>query len=297
VATYLDGILAWHRARAARDRRDVGELTAEAASCGGVRPFGAVLRRPAASGSAVRCPGEGFPALIAEVKRRSPSKGELDAELDPAVVAGEYERGGASCLSVLTDREFFAGSPEDLVAARDATALPVLRKDFTVSEADVCDARLMGADCVLLIAAALDDDLLGRLLALSRTLAMDCLVEVHDESDAVRALRAGASVIGVNQRDLVTFEVDTRRAERVISALPGSVLKVAESGISSREDAERLGRAGYDAVLVGEALIRSHDRANAVRDFLGVASGGDPPCATGGTLSATRPAGARRSGG
>ena len=268
MSTYLDGILAWHRARAARDSRHIGRLAEEAAALGGVRAFSAELLR---HGRPAEVAGEGsaLPAVIAEVKRRSPSRGDLALGLDPAGLAVEYERGGAACLSVLTDQQFFAGSPEDLVGARAATSLPVLRKDFTVCEADVCDARLMGADCVLLIAAALDDDLLARLMSLARSLGMDALLEVHDESEAARALDTGAILIGVNQRDLSTFEVDPGRAERVVEHLPGSVVKVAESGISSPEDAARLGKAGFDAVLVGEALVRSTDRAGAVRRLLG----------------------------
>jgi indole-3-glycerol phosphate synthase len=268
VATYLDGILAWHRARAAADGRDLDRLVEEAASQGASRDFSATLRRHARR----EVPGRGarYPAVIAEVKRRSPSKGDLASDLDPAAVAREYERGGATCLSVLTDRQFFAGSVEDLLSARAVTTLPVLRKDFTVSEADVCDARLMGADCVLLIVTALCDELLARLVKLSGSLGIGALVEVHDETEAARAVDAGASLIGVNQRDLTTFEVDSARAERVAERLPASMLKVAESGISSAEDAERLGEAGYDAVLVGEALVRSADPAEAVRRLRGV---------------------------
>lgn len=254
MATYLDGILAWHRARAAVDTRDVGQLTDEAASRGGIRSFSAGLKQQG-----------GVPAVVAEVKRRSPSRGDLAIDLDPAALAADYERGGAACLSVLTDWEFFAGSPADLMAARAATSLPVLRKDFTVCEADVCDARLMGADCILLVAAALEDDLLERLMVLAGSLGMDALVEVHDGAEAARALNAGASIVGVNQRDLATFVVDPTLAERVADQLPASVLKVAESGISSPEDVGRLGDAGYQAVLVGEALVRSADRAEAVR--------------------------------
>ncbi len=271
MATYLDGILTWHRARAARDTRHIGRLTEAAASVGGVRNFSAGLRRPEASKEASH---DGMrPAVIAEVKRRSPSKGDLALGLDPSSLAFEYESGGAACLSVLTDERFFAGSPQDLIAARAATSLPVLRKDFTLCEADVCDARLMGADCVLLIAAALDDDLLARLISLAGALGMSALLEVHDEAEAARALATGATLIGVNQRDLSTFEVDPSRAERVADQLPASVVKVAESGISSPEDAERLGRAGFDAVLVGEALVRSTDRRAAVRRLVGATTG------------------------
>ena len=173
-------------------------------------------------------------------------------------------------MSVLTDAPHFAGSPEDLTAARAATTLPVLRKDFTVCEADICDARLMNADAVLLIVAALSDEQLARFLALTRALAMAGLVEVHDVADARRAVAAGASIIGVNQRDLRTFEVDGARAEMVAASLPADVVKVAESGIRTRAEVVRLGEAGYDAVLVGETLVRDSDRAGAVAALRGV---------------------------
>jgi len=211
--------------------------------------------------------------VIAEVKRRSPSKGDLDPALDPAALAVEYEAGGAACLSVLTDGEYFGGSAGDLVAARSAVALPVLRKDFTVSDRDVLDARVMGADAVLLIAAALDDDDLARFHALTRSLGMDALVEVHDEAELARALDVGATLVGVNQRDLSTFEVDGDRAERVASAIPAGVLAVAESGIDGPAAARRLADAGYAAVLVGEALVRAGDRGAAVRALCRCAPG------------------------
>lgn len=204
-------------------------------------------------------------AVIAEVKRRSPSKGDLFPDLDPASLAITYESGGAAALSVLTDREFFGGSAEDLAAARSATVLPVLRKDFTVSPNDVCDARIMGADAVLLIAAALDDDELATLHALAISVGLDALVEVHDEAEAARAVAVGARLIGVNQRDLVTFEVDTARAVRVAGSLPDGVVRVAESGIVDAADAGRLAGSGYHAVLVGESLVTSADPAEAVR--------------------------------
>ena len=202
--------------------------------------------------------------MIAEIKRRSPSRGDLAPGLDPAAVARAYEQGGAACLSVLTDRDFFGGSPDDLRAAREATALPVLRKDFTVAPADVCDARLMGADAVLLIAAALDDDELGELHTLALDVGLDVLVEVHDEQELDRALGVGAALVGVNQRDLVTFEVDHDRAVRVGKAMPSSVLRVAESGIRGPDDARALAAAGFDAILVGETLVTAPDPSAAV---------------------------------
>ena len=257
--TYLTGILATHRARAAADGRKLAELLAEAQSMPPTRPF---------AGHLSVSTGEGL-AVIAEVKRRSPSKGVLDADLDPALVASDYEAGGAACVSVLTDDEFFGGSRADLVAVRSACALPVLRKDFTVGEADVCDARLMGADAVLLIVAALSDGELVGLLSLALELSLDALVEVHDEVELERALDAGAELVGVNQRDLTTFSVDHDRAERLVGMIPSEVVAVAESGITGEGEARRLADVGYQAVLVGESLMRAGDRRAAVRALTG----------------------------
>ncbi len=252
MATYLDRILAAHRARARADDRSLAPLVAEARAQSLPRGFAAALR--ASQGVAV----------IAEVKRRSPSKGDLASGLDPAALAAAYERGGATCLSVLTDAEFFGGSPDDLRAARAATKLPVLRKDFTVSPADVCDARIMGADAVLLIAAALDDDELTDLHTLALDVGLDALVEVHDEAEVERAVVAGAHLVGVNQRDLVTFEVDHERAVRVGAAIPATAVRVAESGIRGPDDVAALAAAGFDAVLVGELLVTAGDPEAAV---------------------------------
>jgi indole-3-glycerol phosphate synthase len=256
VTTYLDRILAAHRAaaRAAAPGRDLDRLVDEARACPPTRGFRAALVAAARDGLAV----------IAEVKRRSPSKGDLAVDLDPAAVARAYQAGGASCLSVLTDVEFFGGSPADLAAARDATALPVLRKDFTVCEADVCEARTMGADAVLLIAAALDDAELAGFAQLAAEVGLDALVEVHDEAELDRALAVGADLVGVNQRDLVTFEVDTARAVRVAPRMPAGVVRVAESGVRAPEDAAVLAAAGYHAVLVGESVVTAGDHAAAV---------------------------------
>jgi indole-3-glycerol phosphate synthase len=255
LATYLDRILEAHRRVAASDTRSLDDLIARAGSLEPTRGF----RRALVDASA-----DGGLAVIAEVKRRSPSKGALAVDLDPAELAQAYSAGGAACLSVLTDEEFFGGSADDLAAARAACALPVLRKDFTVSALDVADARLMGADAVLLIAAALDPAELGELAALARELGLDALVEVHDELELGVALDLGADLVGVNQRDLVTFEVDTDRAVRLASAMPVEVVAVAESGIRGGADGRRLAAAGYHAVLVGEALVRSVDPAAAV---------------------------------
>ena len=199
--------------------------------------------------------------MIAEIKRRSPSKGVLREGIDAVDLACAFEGGTASCLSVLTDDVSFGGSIDDLRQARAATAIPVLRKDFTVSELDVCDARIMGADCVLLIAAALSQPELASFYQLANEIGLDVLVETHDEDEVERALLVGATLIGVNQRDLVTFEVDHERAVRMAAAIPNGVVKVAESGVRDANDAQSLRNAGYDAVLVGESLIISNDPA------------------------------------
>jgi indole-3-glycerol phosphate synthase len=259
MATYLDRILDAHRAAAALDRRSPEQLRADALAQPPARGFGAALA--SATGLAV----------IAEVKRASPSKGDLHRDLDPAAVAAAYAAGGATCLSVLTDRDWFAGSPEDLRAARAAVTVPVLRKDFTVCAADVCDARTMGADAVLLIAAALDDAELADLHALAGELGLDALVEIHDEAELERALAVGATLIGVNQRDLVTFEVDTDRAVRMAPQMPPGVIRVAESGVRGVPDATRLAEAGYHAVLVGESLVTAGDHAAAVAALRAIA--------------------------
>ena len=252
TTTYLDAIVAAHRADAARDDRDLDHLVASAAGEAAPRDFAGAL-----SGA------DGL-AVIAEIKRRSPSKGALAQDLDPTTLAREYAQGGASCLSVLTDEAHFGGSSDDLRAARSAVELPVLRKDFTVSELDVCDARLMGADCILLIVAALRDAELERFSALARRLDLAVLFEVHDEPELERALAAGADLVGVNQRDLVTFEVDTDRAVRLAPLIPSNLVRVAESGVRGPDDAARLADAGYDAVLVGESLVTSDDPASGV---------------------------------
>lgn len=255
MATYLDRIVAAHRGAAAQDDRPLAPLRRAAADCPPCRDFAAAL----AGGSTLR--------VIAEVKRRSPSKGALAVDLDPAELATAYAAGGAACLSVLTDAEFFGGSPADLAAARAASGLAVLRKDFTVSERDVLDARLMGADCVLLIVAALSDDELRRFHDQATELGLCVLVEVHDEAELERALPVGPRLVGVNQRDLITFQVDTARAVRVAPRIPSGVLRVAESGITGRADAEVLAAAGYDALLVGETLVKSEDPAATVRSL------------------------------
>jgi len=188
-------------------------------------------------------------------------------------VAIQYAAGGAACLSVLTDRDHFGGSPADLASAREAVSVPVLRKDFTVDARDVCDARLMGADAVLLIVAALDDLQLGDFHDLASEVGLDALVEVHDEAELERALTINARLVGVNQRDLVTFEVDTARAVRMGPLMPDGVIRVAESGIRDPADAAPLLEAGYQALLVGESVVTSSDRRGAIRALRGLGAG------------------------
>ncbi len=253
MTTYLDKILARHRRAAALDDRPLDDLIEIARDLAPARGFAAALRA-----------GEGL-QVVSEIKRRSPSKGDLNVALDPANWAAMYERGGATCLSVLTEEEAFGGSVADLQAARAGCSLPVLRKDFTVSARDVCDARLMGADCVLLIAAALTIEELVAFHALAVSIGLDALVEIHDEHELEAALAADATLIGVNQRDLVTFQVDHERAVRMAKVIPDHTVKVAESGVRGADDAAALRDAGYHAVLVGETLVTSADPAATIR--------------------------------
>lgn len=258
AATYLDRIIDAHREAARADRRPRGaveEAAEKAMADGPTRGFRAALAADHAAGHL---------AVISEIKRRSPSKGALNTDLVAGSVAEAYAEGGAAALSVLTDVDFFGGSVADLREARGAVEVPVLRKDFTVVEADVLDARAMGADAVLLIAAALDDHELGDFRALAAELGLDVLVEAHDEREVERALAVGADLVGVNQRDLLTFEVDTARAVRVAPEIPDGVVKVAESGVRGPDDARVLADAGYHAVLVGEALVTGTDLAAGV---------------------------------
>ncbi len=197
------------------------------------------------------------------MKRRSPSRGVIDAALNPASLAGEYERGGAAAISVLTEPAFFDGSLRDLATVRTSVSVPVLRKDFILDEAQVWEARAAGADAILLIVAALEPEALASLLAVSRSAGMEPLVEVHTKDEVEVALDAGARIVGVNNRDLTTFEIDLATAESLRPQL-GEVIAVAESGIWSARDADRMRAAGYDAVLVGESLVRSGDPADVI---------------------------------
>jgi indole-3-glycerol phosphate synthase len=258
MPTYLDAIVAAHRSAAARDTRLLGELADQVDEKDTPRGFAAALKTPTLS-------------VIAEVKRRSPSKGDLAPDLVAGDLARAYEAGGASCLSVLTDVDHFGGSADDLREARASCGLPVLRKDFTVDVRDVVDARLMGADAVLLIVAALDDGELRRFLSTAYDLGIDALVEVHDEVELDRALEIGATIIGVNQRDLTTFAVDHELAARLRPKIPLELVAVAESGVRGAADARALAEAGYDAVLVGETLVTSADPAAEVAALRGEA--------------------------
>ena len=257
MATYLDRILEQHRSAAEADDDAIEVLLDEARA----KPTARGFRSALAAASAERL------AVIAEIKRRSPSKGDLAVDLDPAQVAMAYARGGAACLSVLTDEAWFGGSAADLQAARQAVDLPVLRKDFTIDPRDVVRARIMGADAVLLIVAALDQNELMDFHAIAGEIGLDVLVEVHDERELERAVAIGADLIGVNQRDLVTFEVDVDRAVRVGAAMPEGVLRVAESGIRGADDAQRLVEAGFDAGLVGESVVTAGDPAESVTEL------------------------------
>lgn len=253
--TYLDDIVAWHRTRSQNDPRSFDDLLNQAKSCVPTRGFASSIRETP------------HLAVIAEIKRRSPSKGDLNAGLDPSALALQYQRGGASCLSVLTDSNHFGGSVSDLQQARNACTVPVIRKDFTVDARDICDARVMGADCVLLIAAVLTPSELSTFLEVSREIDIDALVEVHDEAELDVAMRAGATLVGVNQRDLVTFAVDQARAVRMAPLIPNNVVKVAESGVRGRADAIALRAAGYDAILVGEHLVTSPNPETALTEL------------------------------
>lgn len=260
MATYLDAILTHHRKENLSRHPDLDALAEQALGGAPTRDFREALQSRAAQVGI---------AVIAEIKRRSPSKGNLSLGLDPAELAKTYERGGASCLSVLTDSPHFGGSVDDLVTARASCSIPVLRKDFTVSVADIYETRIMGADAILLIVAALDDNELEEFHDLALSLGLDVLVEVHDEPELKRALAVGADIIGVNQRDLHTFEVDHDRARRVGALIPANVVRVAESGIANSHDVASLVEAGYEAVLVGEALVTSEDPIAELDELIG----------------------------
>ena len=226
------------------------------------RGFRAALAAKAESGSL---------GLIAEIKKASPSAGLIRAEFDPPALARAYEEGGAACLSVLTDMPYFQGCDQDLMAARGAVSLPVLRKDFIVDPYQIPESRAIGADCVLLILAVLDDGLAAELAASAREWGCDVLVEVHDEAELERAARLEAGLIGINNRDLKTLKTDLSITERLAPLAPEGALLVCESGISGPEDVARMAAAGPRCFLIGEALMRVPDVATAARAMLAAA--------------------------
>ncbi|MGI9169423.1 MAG: indole-3-glycerol phosphate synthase TrpC [Caulobacteraceae bacterium] len=236
-----------------------GEMETRARRAGAPRGFRAALERAHAPGRL---------ALIAEIKKASPSRGLIRADFDPAALARAYQAGGAACLSVLTDGRSFQGADANLTAARAACPLPCLRKEFLIDPWQVAESRALGADAVLVILALVDDSLAAELLAEARRLGMDALVETHEETEVGRAAALGADLIGINNRDLRTFVTDLAATERLSEKIPANALLVTESGIFTAVDAARLARAGARAMLVGEALMRQADVEAATRALL-----------------------------
>jgi indole-3-glycerol phosphate synthase len=257
------------RVAAARDVTPLGALEARVAQAG---PGGSRQR-------AVETLRAGGVRVIAECKRRSPSRGVLRADYDPARIAAAYEAAGAAAISVLTEPAFFDGDLEHLRAVRARVSLPVLRKDFTVDRYQIAEARLAGADMVLLIVAALDDTTLADLLAYTRDLDLAALVEVHDDEEARRAVDAGAEIIGVNNRNLKTLAVSIETSYRIADQLPATCVRVAESGLRTGDDLVSLRAAGYDAFLIGERFMTDDDPGAALARVLAGAAAG-PGAAT-----------------
>jgi indole-3-glycerol phosphate synthase len=258
MATFLETVVERTRAEVEARRQQVpaAELEARLGPARRGRPFSEALI------------AEGI-SLIAEMKRASPSKGPIRPEATVTEVVTAYQLAGASAVSVLTEPNWFGGSLDDLVEARAACDLPLLRKDFVVDEYQLLEARVAGADAVLLIVAALDRGRMEELMAAASGLGLDVLVEVHDEKEVETAVESGAEVIGINNRDLHSLEVDLETTFELLADVPAGTVVVAESGITLNEDVERLERAGVDAILVGEALMRADDPVRAVRELLG----------------------------
>ena len=265
MADVLQRILATKREELAAAELAVParEMEARARAAAPARDFVGAIRAKRAAGR---------PAVIAEIKRASPSKGLLRAEFDPAAIARSYEAGGAACLSVLTDRQFFQGAPEHLAAARAACALPALRKDFVLEPYQIHEARALGADCVLLIAAALAPAAMRSLEALAHELGMAVLVEIHDAAELDAALALRTPLLGINNRNLRTFETRLETTLELMRRIPRERIVVAESGIVAPADAERLMRGGVGAFLVGEALMRAADPGRALQELFSVKS-------------------------
>jgi indole-3-glycerol phosphate synthase len=257
----LDQILESTRARIAESKQKLSEPLLEERVAGAPAPRGF---EEALAGDET--------SIIAEIKRASPAKGDLDPGLNAADMARTYQAGGAAAISVLTEPEYFKGSLEDLEAVRRAVELPVLRKDFIVDEFQLLEARAAGADAVLLIVRALKREL-DHMLRATRALSLDALVEVYDEDDVEIAVDAGASLVGVNNRDLETFEVDPDRTAKLAKLLPEDVIVAGLSGVSTRSEVEALARSGARAVLVGESLVMSPDPAALLRELTGATGG------------------------
>jgi indole-3-glycerol phosphate synthase len=263
VSDVLRRILATKRSEvtAAKAALPQRELEARAQAAAAPRDFVGAIRSMIAAGG---------PAVIAEIKRASPSKGLLRDPFDPAAIARSYEAGGAACLSVLTDRQYFQGAPEHLVAARAACTLPVLRKDFIVDPYQVVEARAMGADCVLLIAAALDEADMRAFESLAGSLGMAVLVEVHDAAELDAALKLSTPLVGINNRDLRSFETRLETTIDLLPRVPKDRVVVTESGILAPGDVERMRQARVGAFLVGEAFMRAADPGETLRSLFGL---------------------------